>query len=181
MATPSKIPLPPMEGKKGRLRPSLLSDCSRLYAANGVELLTQTVIPSLTHLGITGGPELPFLLYHPPVPQRLIAFLTSTLLRGFPLPLSFNDTALINSVNGSSTLQARLSPPPLLPKLSPPEVEGAPRGPSRAAWRGRTPPLCSLFLGVFTTSSHPCVPFCSFINLQNSKSCKTSSNQSVQT
>lgn len=62
MATPSKIPLPPMEERKGRLRPSLSPAGSRLYAANGVELLTQTGIPSLTHLGITGGPQPPFLL-----------------------------------------------------------------------------------------------------------------------
>lgn len=54
-----------MEGRKGRLRPSLSSARSRLYAANGVELLTQKGIPSLTHLGITGGPEPLFLLYTP--------------------------------------------------------------------------------------------------------------------
>lgn len=65
MATPSKIPLLPMEGRKGRLRPSLYSACSRLYAANGVELLTQTGIPSLTHLRITGGPKMPSLFYPP--------------------------------------------------------------------------------------------------------------------
>ena len=51
-------------GKKGSfLRPSLSSAGSHLYAANGVELLTQRRIPSLTYLGITRGPEPPFLPY----------------------------------------------------------------------------------------------------------------------
>lgn len=62
MATSSKIPLSPIEERKGRLPPLLSSAGSRLSAANGVEFLTQTGIPSLTHLGITRGPEQPFLL-----------------------------------------------------------------------------------------------------------------------
>lgn len=52
-----------MEYRKVRLRPSLSSANYRLYAANGVEFLTQTGIPSLTHLRITGGPEQLFPLY----------------------------------------------------------------------------------------------------------------------
>lgn len=38
------------------------------------------------------------------VPPQPTAFLPPTLPRGFPFPLAFNDTTLINSVNGSSTL-----------------------------------------------------------------------------
>lgn len=69
MATSSKIPLSPMEERKGRLRPLLSSADYRLYTANGVEFLTQTGIPSLTHPRITGGPEQPFLLYPPLSPH----------------------------------------------------------------------------------------------------------------
>lgn len=61
MATPSKIPQTPMEGRKGRLHPLHSFAFSSLYRANGVELLTQTGIPSLTHLRITEVPEPPLL------------------------------------------------------------------------------------------------------------------------
>lgn len=62
MATSSKIPLSPMEERKGRLRPLLSTVDYGFYAANGVEFLTQTGIPSLTHLRITRDPVHPFVL-----------------------------------------------------------------------------------------------------------------------
>lgn len=80
MATSSKIPLSHMEERKGRLHPLLSSAGSRLYTANGVEFLTQTGIPSLTHLGITGGSERSFLL-PPPGPPAAHCFPSTPLER----------------------------------------------------------------------------------------------------
>lgn len=158
MATSSKIPLPPMEGRKGRLRPSLSSAGSRLYAANGVELLTWTGIPSLTHLGITRAPELPFLLYPPLSPHSSLLSFHPPSPRGFPFPLAFNDTTLINSVNGSSTLQARLSqapfssslPPRLLPCLSS-RGRGGSSWPFRHSVKGARASSSQLLLSVSPT------------------------------
>lgn len=102
MATSSKIPLLPMEGRKGRLHPLLSSAGSRLYTVSGVEFLTQTGIPSLTHLGITRGPEQSFLL--PLLGPPAAHCFSSTPLERFSFSLPLNDMTLINSINGFSTL-----------------------------------------------------------------------------
>lgn len=105
MATSSKIPLPPMEERKGRFFAPLALFCwfpslrCQWSGTPDAERDTFSDAPR-DHQ----GPRTTLSSLSFSVPPQPTAFLQPTLPRGFPFPLAFNDTTLINSVNGSSTL-----------------------------------------------------------------------------